>query len=108
MPSPASACLVHAQPAPIGPDSDIDVVLHGQVTQERVDRLWTLFDASPLPLKVDLVAYELIDYPPLREQIDAVEKTLFTKENLAGMVSEGGIGVAMERKLPSTESVKQG
>ncbi|MBT3071419.1 nucleotidyltransferase domain-containing protein [Rhodomicrobium sp. Az07] len=66
------------------PDSDIDMVLHGQITDALVDRLWTLFDASSLPLKVDLVGYDLIAYPPLQEHIDAVEKTLFTREDLTG------------------------
>ena len=61
--------------------SDIDLVLYGPIDQATVDRLWTLFDDSSLARKVDVLAYDLITYPPLKAHIDAVMLPLF---NLAG------------------------
>lgn len=63
-------------------NSDIDMVLFGNIDEEIIDRLRTLFDESDLPVKVDIKAYDLIDYPPLKEHIDKVVKPLFTKEDL--------------------------
>jgi predicted nucleotidyltransferase len=64
------------------PQSDIDLVLHGPVTQEMVDRLWTLFAESKLPWPVDVVAYDLVTYPPFKLHIDAVELPLFEQNEL--------------------------
>lgn len=64
------------------PNSDIDLVLYGPVTEEMRDRLWTLFDDSGLVLKVDVIAYDLIAYPPLKSHIDAVVQTLFEQADL--------------------------
>jgi predicted nucleotidyltransferase len=63
-------------------NSDVDLVLYGALDEAIVDRIWTLFDASNLALTVDLNAYDLISYPPLREHIDRVGQTLFTKTEL--------------------------
>ncbi|MFN7309776.1 MAG: nucleotidyltransferase domain-containing protein [Vampirovibrionales bacterium] len=58
------------------PYSDIDLVLYGNIDDALVNRLWTLFDESHLPVKVDLHAYDLIQYPPLKAHIDAVAVNL--------------------------------
>lgn len=63
-------------------NSDIDMVIYGNLREKDVNHLWTLFDASPLPIKVDVNAYSLITYPPLKEHIDAVMQPLFWKEDL--------------------------
>ena len=52
------------------PDSDIDLALYGPVEEKTVDRLHTLFMDSPLPLKVDVLAYARITHTPLRRHID--------------------------------------
>ncbi len=65
------------------PSSDIDLVLYGDISQAEVDRLWTLFEDSSLPYKVDVHAYNAIDYPPFREHIDRVGQTLFTQADLS-------------------------
>jgi predicted nucleotidyltransferase len=59
--------------------SDIDMVLYGQIDAQLLDRLVTLFDESALSIKVDLVAYDLIDNPVLKQHIDTVMLPLFTK-----------------------------
>jgi predicted nucleotidyltransferase len=53
-------------------DSDIDMVLYGTLDEKTVDRIITLFNESSLPMKVDIQAYHLITYPPLKAHIDAV------------------------------------
>ena len=62
--------------------SDIDMVLYGDIEDRTVDRLWTCFNESSLPYKVDLVAYDLVEYPPLKAHIDQFAKVLLTEEKL--------------------------
>ena len=59
------------------PTSDIDLVLYGSLSQADIDRLWTLFDDSALPVTVDLVAYERIAQPRMKAQIDQAVQPLF-------------------------------
>ena len=63
-------------------NSDIDLVLYGSLSTGDVDRLWTIFHESALSVAVDVVAYNEALYPPLKRHIDAVAKTLFTREQL--------------------------
>ena len=63
--------------------SDVDLVLYGSIDEKGTDRLWTLFHESDLPYKVDVKAYHLIDYLPLKEHIDQVCQPLFTSEQLS-------------------------
>ena len=53
------------------PHSDLDLVLYGTADEAVCDRLWTLFQDSPLPFSVDVKHYDGIAYPPLRAHIDA-------------------------------------
>ncbi len=62
-------------------NSDIDLALHGDVTDATVDRLRTMYLESSLPLSVDVTSYERA-YPPLRRHIDAVARSLFSAEDL--------------------------
>lgn len=63
-------------------NSDIDLVIYGDIDEKIIDRLWTLLNESNLPYKVDLNAYHLIDYPPFKAHIDEFNKTLFTQSEL--------------------------
>ena len=63
-------------------NSDIDLVIYGRLDQTDVDRLWTAFDESALIVTVDVVAYNLAPYPPLKRHIDEVAKTLFDHGDL--------------------------
>lgn len=63
-------------------NSDIDLVIYGNLSEDESNRLWTLFDASPLPIKVDVNIYALITYAPLKQHIDAVMQPLFSKDDL--------------------------
>lgn len=71
------------------PNSDIDLVLHGAVNEKIIDRLWTVFSESSLPFKVDIKAYGLIDYPPLKAHMDSVCQTLLTQEELQSVSLRG-------------------
>ena len=63
-------------------NSDIDLVLYGDLEERVVDRLWTLFSESNLPFPVDVKSYQLIRYRPLKGHIDRVGKVLFRQEEL--------------------------
>lgn len=63
-------------------NSDIDLVIYGNLTEADANRLWTLFDVSALAVKVDVHVYPLITYPPLKDHIDASMRPLFEKEDL--------------------------
>jgi len=54
------------------PSSDIDLVLYGDLDTKTIDHLWTLFDESSLPFKVDVLAYQLINHKALKQHIDEV------------------------------------
>lgn len=68
------------------PASDIDLVVFGARDPRLTDTLFTLLDESGLPMTVDVVDYDRIDHPPLRQHIDAVVQPLFTAEELRGLV----------------------
>ena len=63
-------------------NSDIDLVLYGDIDEAKADRLWTCFSESLLPYKVDIYIYRHINYPPLKHRIDQQGQILFTKEQL--------------------------
>ena len=62
--------------------SDIDLVLYGDINAATADRLWTLFDESSLPYKVDVQVFDLVGYPPLIRHIEEQAQTLLTKEQI--------------------------
>ncbi len=64
------------------PASDIDLVVFGANDARLADMLYTLLGESGLPMTVDVVDYDRIDHPPLRQHIDAVVQPLFTAEEL--------------------------
>lgn len=63
-------------------NSDIDLVLYGNLTQDQVDRLYSLFEDSNLPVSVDVVAYSPALYPPLKHHIDTFARPLLTRDDL--------------------------
>ena len=62
--------------------SDIDLVLYGDIDETEADHLWTCFDESLLPHKVDVTVYQQITSSPLKHHIDQQAKTLFTKQQI--------------------------
>lgn len=64
------------------PNSDIDLVLYGDLDPTMVGSIALGFEESSLPYKVDVVAYPLITYTPFREHIDAVMRPLFMQADL--------------------------
>lgn len=65
------------------PSSDIDLVLYGNIDAKLERRLSSLFEDSPLPVRVDVVAYHSLTHAPLKAHIDSVALTLFTQKDLA-------------------------
>lgn len=64
-------------------NSDIDLVLFGpSLNQKTINHLLSIFSESSLPYKVDLIAYELINNPALKNHIDQVGKRLLTQASL--------------------------
>ena len=59
------------------PYSDIDLILYGEVGEGDIDRLHTLFEESSLPMEVDVNAWDLIVYPPLKAHVKSVMRPLF-------------------------------
>lgn len=59
------------------PHSDIDLVIFGSINTRQIAKLWTLFEESSIPNKVDLCAYCLIKTPALKKHIDTFGKSLF-------------------------------
>lgn len=68
-------------------NSDIDIVLYGSINEREIDRIFTLFDESNLPVSVDITAYHLINYPPLKTHIDACMQPIFTTSDLRANVA---------------------
>ncbi len=63
-------------------NSDVDLVVHGDVRDATIDRLWTLFNESNLPLSVDVASYESMTYRPLKAHVDAVRQCLFSAQDI--------------------------
>ena len=61
--------------------SDIDLALFGNVKQTTANRLYTLFNESLLPYKVDIAIYNNSN-SALKKHIDDFGKVLFTKKEL--------------------------
>jgi predicted nucleotidyltransferase len=64
------------------PSSDIDLALYGPIEEKEVDRLFTLFMESSLPVRVDVVSHAALQPSALRRNIDLTGVTLFEKEEL--------------------------
>lgn len=63
-------------------NSDVDILLHGTISQAEIDHLWTLFHESNLPMSVDVNSYELTTLPKLKMHMEEVRKPLFKHEDL--------------------------
>ena len=57
-------------------NSDIDLVLYGPLSAADIDRIYTLFEESPLPIKVDVVAFDRISHPLFKQHITTVMQPL--------------------------------
>ena len=64
------------------PNSDVDMVLYGSLDAAMTDRIWTLFDESSLPFRVDVVSYALIEKEALRAHIDEHRAMLLEKSDI--------------------------
>lgn len=63
-------------------NSDIDLVIYGDLDAKSERRLWTILEDSSLPVSVDLVVYNRINNPLLKNHIDTVAVELFTRADL--------------------------
>ena len=64
------------------PNSDIDLVICGNVSKADIDRLRTLFIESNLPVSVDIFSYDHLTHRPLRGHMDLVSRRLFAADQL--------------------------
>ncbi len=64
------------------PESDIDLVIYGDLDEAALGRILTRFDESLLPVTVDLVVYERLAYEPMKRHIDAVMQPIFERADL--------------------------
>jgi len=64
-------------------NSDIDLVIYGELDTKSERRLWTTLDESRLPVAVDLIVYSRINNPLLKEHIDASGAELFSRKDLS-------------------------
>jgi predicted nucleotidyltransferase len=60
--------------------SDVDIVLFGDLNHTDVERVMCDLDELPFIYKFDVVAYDLIDNPALREHIERVGISIYEKE----------------------------
>ena len=73
------------------PESDLDLVLHGDLSEKDISRLWTLFHESSLPISVDIKRYDLITDIQMRQDMNRICRPLFTAGQLQAP-SQGGEG----------------
>lgn len=64
------------------PQSDIDIVIWGDLDDAVLGRIWTKFDGSSLAVSVDVVVYGSVLPPALQRHIDQVARLLFVREDL--------------------------
>ncbi len=64
------------------PGSDVDLVVYGTVTERDLSEMRMSLEESDLSIFADVVAYECIKHPKLREQIDKWAKPLFHRADL--------------------------
>ena len=58
--------------------SDIDIAIHGSgLTQEDRSQILLMYDELYLPWKLDLILYDQISEPALKQHIDRIGVTIF-------------------------------
>jgi uncharacterized protein len=65
------------------PNSDIDIVLWGDLDHREILRLHAELEELPLPYLFDVRLYDAIQYGPLREHIERVGRVLYRVEPIA-------------------------
>ena len=61
------------------PNSDIDLVLWGNLSVSAIATIAGELDELPLPYTFDVQAYDAIRYPPLHERIDRVGQSFYSR-----------------------------
>lgn len=61
------------------PNSDVDIAVWGTASFGVLASISGELDDLPLPYRFDVVAYEALQNQPLREHIDRVGKTFYTR-----------------------------
>lgn len=64
------------------PNSDIDLVIYGDIDAALETRLWTLLEDSNLAVNADLIAYPLLNHDGLKAHIDATIIPVFERGDL--------------------------
>ena len=61
------------------PHSDVDLAVSGKLNDLQVEAIAAELDELPLPYHFDVLAFDDIKYPPLREHIERVGLLLYPK-----------------------------
>ena len=61
------------------PNSDIDIVLWGQIDQTQLGRISSELEDLPTPYMFDVKVYDRITHPPVTEHIDTHAVTIYNK-----------------------------
>jgi len=61
------------------PGSDVDIALWGKLNDTMVAAIAGELDELPLPYTFDVQAYDTIRHQPLREHIDRVGRSFYTR-----------------------------
>ena len=63
------------------PASDIDLALWGSISQSLLNTIAGQLEELPLPYTFDVQAYDVISHQPLREHIDRVGKSFYSRDD---------------------------
>jgi len=69
------------------PNSDVDLVLWGEIPVWKLAAIAGELDELPLPYTFDVVVYGAIRHEPLREHIDRVGQTFYRRTDESRMVA---------------------
>ena len=71
-------------------NSDVDLVLWGDLDMHSVGRILGELDELPLPYTFDVQAYKMVKHPPLKRYIDEVGRILYSADSEIPRVTENG------------------
>lgn len=64
------------------PGSDVDLVIYGQLARGDLGAVTSDLQESDLSIFADVIAYDRIEHPPLKQQVDRWMKPLFSRSDL--------------------------
>ncbi len=62
------------------PNSDIDLAIWGDLSEQSIGRIQLELDELPLPYSFDVEVYDAIKHPPVKEHIETHGRVLFQRQ----------------------------